>query len=155
EGPGDDIEFGYPGEDKGALRPENQAEADFLKSYGPYNLHCSLHSMAFAQGAWFLIEKSWSDRTQPLEHRLADSAARHDLGLHDIQGNGEKGFNRIAPGFCTTPTSVAMRDFFNAKGEAETADKFHLSSMEFVKTLGGSPLAMVSEIPIFNLPKTA
>src|SRR5690606_3559887 len=31
EGPGDDIEFGYPGGGRSAMRPENQAVAGFLE----------------------------------------------------------------------------------------------------------------------------
>lgn len=151
EAPGDDIEFGYPGDGKGALRPENQAVADFLSSHGPYNVHASLHSMGTAEGAWFLIEKSWVEQTQPLRQRLAELARRHGLELHDIQRNGQKGFNRISRGFCTTPTSTAMRQFFRESNDIATAEKFHLSSMEYVKSLGGNPLAVVTEFPNFTL----
>jgi hypothetical protein len=107
--------------------------------------------MGTAVGAWFLIEKSWADRTQPLQRRLAELASRYGLGLHDIQRNGEKGFTRIDRGFCTTPTSTAMRDYFLKSNDPDTAARFHFSSMEFVKSLGGNPLALVTEIPNFTL----
>lgn len=151
EEPGDDIEFGYPGDGKNALRPENQAVAEFLRLTGPYSCHASLHSMGMAEGAWFLIEKSWADRTLPLQQRLAELAYRRGFALHDIQRNGDKGFTRIRRGFCTTPTGAAMRDHFLKADDPVSATKFQLSSMEFIKSLGGNPLAIVSEVPVFAL----
>jgi hypothetical protein len=161
EPPGDDVEFGYPAPDgaapddgapapPGEPRPENQAVARFLASAGgPFDFHASLHTMAFAEGAWFLIAREWVERTAPLRERLADAARRFNLPLHDIDRRGEKGFHRIAPGFCTTPTSTAMRAHFIERGEPETAALFRPSSMEFVRSLGGDPLVMVSELPMF------
>ncbi len=149
EEPGDDIEFGYPTNGFGPLRPENAAVAEFLATGAPYHVHASLHSMGMAEGAWFLIEKSWVDKTQPLQQRLCELAKRHGFALHDIQRNGEKGFTRIGPGLCTTPTGAAMREHF-AKAPL-TAAKFHGSSMEYVRQLGGNPLALVSEVPNFAI----
>ncbi|MGI8905288.1 MAG: M14 family zinc carboxypeptidase [Candidatus Sumerlaeaceae bacterium] len=151
EAPGDDIEFGYPANGEPALRPENQAVADFLRPHGPYLFHTSLHGMAFAEGAWFLICKEWSNRTQPLQQQLARLAKSHGFPLHDIERHGEKGFTRIAPGFCTTPTSTAMRTYFLERNDATTAAQFRPSSMEFVQSLGGDPLLMVSELPLFMI----
>lgn len=149
EAPGDDIEFGYPGNGLPALRPENEAIATFLREGGPYVYHASLHGMAVAEGAWYLIGKEWVERTRTLRTRLAQITARAELGLHDIERHGDKGFTRIAPGFCTTPTSSGMREHFLKKGDETTAARFHLSSMEFVQSLGGDPLVMVSELPLF------
>src|SRR5690606_13953130 len=88
--PGDDIEFGYPGDGRPALRPENDAVAQFLARPGqPYAFHASLHSMGFADGAWFLIGQSAVGRTATLRHQLAEHAAAQGFGLHDIQRNGE------------------------------------------------------------------
>lgn len=155
EAPGDDIEFGYPdprpGAKIGALRLENQAVADFLSGVGPYAFHASLHSMGIAEGAWFLIGGSWAERSSPLRDRLKVLACEIAPYPHDIDRQGQKGFTRIERGFATTPTSTAMREFFTARGEDSTAEKFHLSSMEFVQGLGGDPLVMVSELPIFRI----
>jgi len=151
EGPGDDVEFGYPGNGKGPLRPENAAVADFLSGGAPYQFHASLHSMGFAEGAWFLISKNRADQTARLQDELREQAALFGFRLHDIQRHGDKGFTRIARGFCTTPTSTAMRQHFLDAGDSAMADRFHLSSMEFVASLGGDPLQMVSEIPNFAL----
>jgi len=151
EEPGDDIEFGYPDPDRpdARPRPENLAVAEFLRPAAPFHLHASLHGMAFAEGAWWLIGKDWAPRSAPLRAHIARVFARHGLPLHDIDRNGEKGFQRIEPGFCTTPTAVAMREFFHAQGDPATAAQFLPSSMEYVRGLGGDPLVMVSELPLF------
>ncbi|MDX1632963.1 MAG: hypothetical protein R3234_13920, partial [Thermoanaerobaculia bacterium] len=59
---------------------------------------------------------------------------------------------RIGPGFTTRPDSRSMRDHFLARGEPEMAARFRPSSMEYVRSLGGDPLTMVSEMPLFLLP---
>ncbi|MCB2154712.1 peptidase M14 [bacterium] len=153
--PGDDVEFNYPrSEDDEEARPENLAVAKFLRSAnGPFDLHLSLHSMGVAEGAWFLICREWVERARNagMLERLANIAGRHGVGLHDMERHGEKGFSRIAPGFCTTPRSDAMREFFLEQNDLETAALFRPSSMEFVQSLGGDPLCLVSEMPYFIL----
>lgn len=42
-----------------------------------------------------------------------------------------------------------MRTFFRAQDDPEMAQRFHDSSMEFVASLGGDPLSMVTELPLF------
>lgn len=155
EPPGDDVEFNYPrSADDRATRPENLAVADFLRSAGaPFRFHASLHGMGFADGAWHLIGREWAGRASDagLLHALARNAARRGLALHDVDRRGEKGFERIAAGFSTTPRSDAMREHFLAAGDPATAALFRPSSMEFVRSLGGDPLCMVSEFPLFVL----
>jgi len=165
--PGDDVEFGFPLTPLAALpgrvgtsaaagpRPENVAVAAFLARHGPYHVHASLHGMAIAEGAWFLIEASARERSQKLRDQLTQFCQGLQVPLHDWNREGEKGFHRIAPGFCTTPTSTAMREHFLAQGDAATADRFRPSSMEFVRSLGGSPLCLVSEIPLFCVHPSA
>lgn len=153
--PGDDVEFNYPRDatDR-ATRPENLAVADFLREAGgPFAMHASLHGMAFAEGAWFLVCREWAERarTSGMTERLANAAGRAGLGLHDLDRGGEKGFHRIAPGFCTTPRADAMRDFFLERGDGATAALFRPSSMDFVQSLGGDPLCFVSELPLFTI----
>ncbi|MCZ6794874.1 MAG: M14 family zinc carboxypeptidase [Planctomycetota bacterium] len=159
EVPGDDVEFGYPSEEGATVRPENRAVADFLergarpdgKGRGPrgFQFHASLHGMAIAEGAWFLIDRASVPRTAGLRADLAQVCRRLGVPLHDWDRRGEKGFERIAPGFSTTPTSTAMRRHFEELGDRTTAGLFRPSSMEFVASLGGAPLAMVSEVPLF------
>ena len=146
EQPGDDIEFGFsaPG-----LRPENDAAMAYLKGHGPYDAHFSLHGMGFAEGAWFLIHEDWIPRTAELQDMLTCCCAARNVGFHDIDRKGLKGFTRIAPGYCTTPNHVAMRAFFEAEDDLAMAAKFYPSSMEWVTSLGGGPLCMVSEMPLF------
>ncbi len=153
EAPGDDVEFNYPGGEAGspAPRPENAAVAAFLREGGPYHLHASLHGMGFAEGAWWLIGRSWVDRSAPLRQRLREIFERHRAGFHDIDRHGEKGFTRIERGFSTTPTSTAMQEFFRRENDPVTARLFLPSSMEYVASLGGDPLVMVSELPLFRL----
>ena len=157
--PGDDVEFGYPGaaelrgepEHEGAppLRPENLAIARFLEAGAPYDAHLSLHGMAIAEGVWCLIDEASVASTRGLRRDLRAAIEAEGLPLHDQDRNGEKGFRGIEPGFSTTPTSTAMRQHFLALGDAAEARKFRPSSMELVAGFGGSPLAMVSEIPLF------
>lgn len=154
--PGDDIEFGFPAsaEDSGA-RPENQAVARWLAAAGPVHLHGSFHGMGFAPGPWFLIEPSWIDRTTAMRAALRKRAREMGYTLLDIDRRGEKGFTRIDEGFSTRPESGAMREYFLTKGDHETAAKFRPSSMEFVRSMGGDPLTLVSEMPLFLVPQAA
>jgi hypothetical protein len=147
EAPGDDIEFGFGD----GARPECQAAKDFLRADAPYAAHFSLHGMAFAEGAWFLMDRDWRGEFIPLMDDLTGLCADVGMSLHDIERKGEKGFTRLRPGFATTPTHVAMQRFFHERDDEETAAKFQPSSMEFVRSLGGDPLCMVSEIPLFQI----
>jgi hypothetical protein len=152
--PGDDVEFGFPREpsDDGA-RPENAAAARWWESAkGPFDLHITLHGMAWAGGPWFLIEPGWVDRTETLRARCARAVSGLGYSLHDVERHGEKGFSRIGPGFATRPNSIAMRDHFLALDDPGTAARFYPSSMEFMGSLGGDPLTLVSEMPLFLLP---
>lgn len=147
ETPGDDIEFGF-GESE-VTRPECRAAMSFLRAHGPYDAHFSLHGMPFAEGAWFLLCKEWSEGAPGLLNGLTTLCERLGVPLHDIDRHGEKGFTRIAPGFCTTPHSVPMREHFLGLRDPDTAAKFLPSSMEFIQSLGGDPICMVSEMPLF------
>jgi len=144
--PGRDLEFGYP-----AMRDENNPVAEYLRRYSPIELHVSLHGMAFSEGAMLLIDKHWINRTDQLRQNFVQHAKQAGLQLHAHDRAGEKGFDYIAPGFTTTPRGRAMQDYFLAQDDAETAQKFHLSSMEFVRDLGGDPLCLVTELPLFLL----
>jgi len=142
EPPGRDVEFGYPD-----LRPENRAVSAFLTAGGPYALHMSLHGMGVAEGGMLLIEKHWVDRTQDL--RMRYGTRLDGLGRHDHDRHGDKGFVYLGPGFWTTPEGTAMRAYFEARADSEMASRFRDSSMEFVRSLGGDPLCLVTEIPLF------
>jgi len=147
EAPGDDIEFNFG--DQG--RPENRAAMEFLKNDAPYDAHFSLHGMAVAEGAWCLICQEWADRAKPVMAELEAFYKRMLFPLHDVDRHGEKGFHRIRKGFATTPRSDAMKEYFMAQDDPDTAAKFLPSSMEWIESLGGDPLCMVSELPLFCL----
>ena len=152
--PGDDIEFGFPAaaDDIGA-RPENRAATAWWASAGgAFDLHVSLHGMGFSSGPWFLIDPHWIDRTGPLRTRCADVVRDMGYRLHDVEREGEKGFVRIAPGFCTRPNHKAMREHFLGLGDEATAGRFRPSSMEAVRSLGGDTLTLVTEMPLFITP---
>ncbi len=121
-------------------------------SAAPFVLHVTFHGIAFAAGPWFLIEESWKDRCDLLKERCA--ARVHEMGyrLHDVDRNGEKGFFRLGTGFCTRPDSRHMRQHFIDLGDKQTADLFRPSSMETIRALGGDPLTLVSEMPLFITP---
>jgi hypothetical protein len=144
ERPGRDLEYGYPD-----MRPENEHVSAFLRGHGPYALHASLHGMSAGEGAMLLINRPWTFRTQALRDQLVRAAAARGLRMHDHNRKGEKGFFWIEPGFQTTPRGDAMRTYFHAQDDPATARKFHDSSMEFVMGLGGDPLALVTELPLF------
>ena len=144
ERPGRDLEYGYPD-----MRPENEHVAAFLREHGPYTLHASLHGMSAGEGAMLLINRPWTFRTQALREGFVRAAAADGLRMHDQNRKGEKGFFWIEPGFQTTPRGDAMRTYFHAQDDPATAQQFHDSSMEFVMGLGGDPLALVTELPLF------
>lgn len=151
--PGDDVEFGFPrSADDLEARPENRAVADFLRPGAPFVVHGTFHGMAFAPGPWFLLEAAWAERTADLRHRLRRRVRAMGYRPFDVDRGGEKGFSRIDEGFSTRPDSGAMRDYFLARDDPETAARFRPSSMELVRSLGGDPLTFVSENPLFLLP---
>lgn len=160
ERPGDDLEFGFPRgtdqdrDDPGA-RPEARAVTDFLRGAAPLALHGSLHGMAFGAGPWFLLEREWIGRTARLRRRLRSRVHAMGYSLHDVDRGGEKGFTRIAEGFCTRPDSESMRRHFLERDDPETAALFRPSSMETARSFGGDPLTIVSEMPLFVVTDAA
>lgn len=153
ERPGDDMEFGFPrgASDTGA-RPENLAVARFLAEGAPFHLHASFHGIGFASGPWFLIEEAWIDRASGLREALRRRVREMGYQPFDVDRGGEKGFHRIDEGFTTRPDSRSMVRWFEERGDPETAAKFRPSSMEHVRSLGGDPFTMVSEMPLFLRP---
>jgi hypothetical protein len=149
--PGDDIEFGFG--DDGDERPENRAAMDFLRPHGPYVAHFSLHGLGTAEGAWCLICKEWTEKAAGFMDAFAHFCTTLDFPQHDIDRKGDKGFVRIGKGYTTTPHSVPMKQFFLDKNDPETAAKFKPTSMQFVQSLGGDPLCIVSELPLFYIGK--
>lgn len=152
--PGDDIEFGFPdGVDDSEARPENRAAFDWwFTAEGPFDLHASLHGMGFAAGPWHLVEPAWVDRAEHLMESCREAVAARGYALHDVERHGDKGFRRLGPGFCTRPDSRSMREHFLARGDEQTAARFRPSSMETMRRLGGDPLTLVSEMPLFITP---
>ncbi len=152
--PGDDIEFGFPNgpKDSGA-RPENRAAAKLWADHAPFDLHVSLHGMSVAGGPYFLVERSWWDRFAPAGRALARCVLDAGYALHDAQRHGEKGFFRLAKGFCSRPDSRYMRRHFQGLGDGDTASRFRPSSMEAARSFGGDPLTLVTEMPLFIFPK--
>ena len=144
--PGDDIEFGFGEGD--AVRPECRAAQAFLGPHAPYAAHFSLHGMAFAEGAWCLICPEWTERAAQFMDRIAGLCARLEVPLHDVDRKGDKGFKRLREGFSTTPNSIAMKAFFLERDDPATASLFMPSSMEWVRSLGGDPLCIVTELPL-------
>jgi hypothetical protein len=154
--PGDDMEFGFPrGPDDSGARPENRAVAAFLAKGAPFHLHASFHGMGFASGPWFLIEPAWIDRTSALRDSLRARVRAMGYRPFDVDRGGEKGFHRIDEGFTTRPDSRSMIAWFEERGDLGMATKFRPSSMEYVRSLGGNPFTMVSEMPLFLRPLEA
>ena len=146
--PGRDVEFGFP-----EMRRENQLWSDWLKREGPFDLHISFHGMGYSEGTMLLIERHWMDRTTEIQSYFIEMSESHGYALHDHDRKGDKGFNYIGPGFTTTPEGKAMKKHFLNNGDQEMASKFHLSSMEWIRSLGGDPLCLVTELPLFCIQK--
>ena len=102
-------------------------------------------------GPWFLLDAAWLDRTATFQEALSRQVEGMGYALHDVERHGEKGFHRVARGFCTRPDSVSMARYFLDRSDPETAARFRPSSMEFARSLGGDPLTLVSELPFFIL----
>jgi len=153
ERPGDDMEFGFPrGPEDREARPENRAVAAFLSEGAPFHLHASFHGMGFATGPWFLIERAWIDRTAGLREALRKRVREMGYQVFDVDRGGEKGFDRIDEGFTTRPDSRSMVRWFEDRNDPASAAKFRPSSMEYVRSLGGDPFTLVSEMPLFLRP---
>jgi hypothetical protein len=86
---------------------------------------------------------------------MTELCARLQFPLHDVDRHGEKGFTRIEKGFCTAPTSAAMRNHFLRKLDIVTASRFMPSSMEMIQGFGGDPICAVTEAPMFLMGKTS
>ena len=139
--------------DSPGLRPENNAIYDFwAAAQTKFHLHASLHGMMVAAGPWFLMEKEWIDKSDIMQSLCREEVTKMNYSLHDVDRKGEKGFHRIAEGFSTRPDSKAMRAYFMEQNDPEMAEKFFPSSMETIRSLGGDPLTIVSEMPLFILP---
>lgn len=146
--PGRDIEFGFP-----KMRRENELWSNWLKNEGPFSLHISFHGMGYSEGTMLLIERHWIDRTQCLRQAFEKKSLESGYLMHDHDRKGDKGFVYISPGFTTTPEGGAMKKHFLDAGDPEMAKKFHWSSMEWIRSLGGDPLCLVTELPLFCIQK--
>lgn len=157
EPPGDDVEFGFPRDDHDAdARPENAAIVRWWKTDPtPFDLHVSLHGMSVAGGPWFLVDAAWADRCEAFRERCRSKVLELGYRMHNVRRTDDKGFDFIAPGFATRPDSRRMAAHFRASGDVETADLFRPSSMETVRALGGDPLTLVTEMPLFIAPDLA
>ena len=151
EAPGRDAEFAFPD-----ARPETAAATRFLFQGAAPDLHASLHGMGFSEGALLLLDRDHlaAPETEPLRDAFRQAARDAGLGLHDHDRAGDKGFLYSGPGFTSTPLGRAMRDHFLALGDAATAARFGLSSMETAalaaeRAGAAPPLAVVTELPLF------
>lgn len=146
--PGRDIEFGFPD-----MRIENSTWTKWVKNEGPFHCHISFHGMGYSEGPMLLIEKHWIKKTSLLQEAFKQKTRTSGYLLHDHDRKGDKGFIYIAPGFTTTPEGSAMKKHFLDQKDNNMASKFKLSSMEWIRTLGGDPLCLVTELPLFCIQK--
>lgn len=144
EKPGRDIEFGYPG-----MRPENRAAVGFWECQTVPDLHFSLHGMQFSEGFLLLVNDEWEDGSRSWRDTFKAAMREEGLPPHDHDRKGEKGFNYMGPGFTSTPKGTAMREYFLALDDPETAGRFHQSSMEYQLSRNEKVLCMVTEFPLY------
>ncbi|MBF0430123.1 MAG: peptidase [Fibrobacteria bacterium] len=155
EKPGEDVEFGFPVDDHDSgARPENWTISHWwqTESNTPFHLHVSLHGMGFAAGPWHLIEPAWEHDCDVFMEECRRNWEQLGYLPHDVERQGDKGFRRLGRGFCTRPDSGEMKKYFLGKGDKKTAALFRPSSMEVIRSLGGNPLTLVSEMPLFITP---
>lgn len=152
--PSEDLEFGFPSVQSSTnIHPENIAAAEFLSQQGCFQAHFSLHNLIVGGGAWFLIDKKHSNDSFHLQAKLKGIAEKLNIPLYDIDRKGEKGFVRLSAGFSTTPSTIELRKYYQEHSHPEWAEKIYLSSMDYIESLGGEPLSLVSEIPMFYSSK--
>jgi len=153
--PGDDVEFGFQSDSVAALRPENEAIYKFWQqSNQKFSLHVSLHGMQVSYGPWFLIDKDFIHEVSDIIEYCQSDVNQLGYQMHDVDRKGEKGFFRFEPGFGSRPDSGAMRQYFLDRGDKEMASRFHASSMESIRSFNNSCLTLVTEMPLFIVPKT-
>ena len=111
-----------------------------------------MHGMGVAAGPYFLVEREWWPRLRAMATALTREVEAAGYTPHDVERHGEKGFHRLGRGFCSRPDSRAMRRHFLDLGDPATAARFRPSSMEAVRALGGDPLTLVTEMPLFITP---
>lgn len=151
--PGADREFAWPGAPwGGTVLQENLAADAFFNACGPAIAHLSLHGMAIAEGAWFLLDQHLI-RDSQLWQNLRHVAQSVELPLHESVRHGDKGFRRAGLGFCTIPSGAAMRRWA-LQTEPRFKDSFGYSSMEAASRRAQAqgappPLCAVSEFPLF------
>lgn len=155
--PGEDREFAWPGAPwGGTVLPECAAADEFLNSEGPALAHLSLHGMAVAEGAWFLLD-CLAMRDSLLWRDLRSLAGRHGFALHESRRYGDKGFRRCGYGFCTTPSGPAMRSWA-LREQAALKDGFGYGSMDAARARAArhaapAPLCAVSEFPLLAVDR--
>ncbi len=154
EPPGEDVEFAFPTDrNDNRTRPENIAIYNWWQSAPhPFHLHASLHGMAVGAGPWFLVEKDWWPRCNQIKILCSSKVRELGYDLHDVERHGGKGFYRLDKGFCSRPDSRAMRRYFIEQNDFDMAKKIRPSSMETIRSFGGDPLTLVSEMPLFIVP---
>ncbi|MCC7495728.1 MAG: hypothetical protein IT204_25480 [Fimbriimonadaceae bacterium] len=143
--PAQDREFGYGDTPAEAAHEECGRWHQYLDALPTVDGYLSLHSMAFAGGAWFLGLFDDLARRAPLRAALLAAAAARGLPPHDEDRGGRKGFNRIGPGWCSAPTREGMHAFF-AHDPAQAAE-LHRNSLEVVRRRHATPVCLVSELP--------
>jgi hypothetical protein len=107
--------------------------------------------MALSEGCLVLIERHWAERAKGLIEKIREKAVELNLGLHDHDRKGDKGFLYYGAGTSSTPEGKAMRAHFLEQKDEAMAKQFHLSSMEFIRSLGGDPLCCVTELPLYAI----
>ena len=150
--PGADREFAWPGAPwTGCVLKENCVADEFLKQSGPAIAHLSLHGMAIAEGAWFLLDHELM-RDAQLWQDLRRATFDTNLNVHESFRHGEKGFRRAGHGFCTIPNAAAMRRWALTENP-RFKNSFGYSSMEAACQRAYAvgtrpPLCAVSEFPL-------
>ncbi len=147
--PKKDREFSWPG----AVWPHTtQIEAiyvhHFFSHYTAPIAHLSLHGMAIAEGAWYLLDTHLL-QDPILWKKLIQIAKNNNFSLHDSLRYGEKGFRRAGKGFCTIPNGNAMRKW--ALQNNQYQNDFALNSMDSTFIKNKHTRCAVSEFPLIEI----
>jgi len=146
--PEDDIEWGFPVENKTVRRPEAKAIKAFFDQQSRVDYYVSLHSGFSIPGLLFLLNGQ-ENQNEKIINFLTDFSLNIDekIGLLEEDPAGQMGWKRIEKGFFNIPSYEDLKKFIELSGDKELINTLMLNSVQYVEQNLGAKFAMVSELP--------
>jgi hypothetical protein len=146
---GEDCEHGIPVREDQQIRPELKFFKDNIdKHKGKIDFYITLHATPRLGGSLFILSAKGENRQRisALTQVCADSG----LPVWDFDLFGERGMERIAPGFLTAPPMAKMAEKY--KDNPEILKKIKMPTYEYVEQYCGAPFCLISELPLIVDP---